>query len=166
MIGDRSQACNTRLVGTHDLQGRAALQVTVRGQWCYVGHLPGHHDNPLNGEHEDNGTSILDISDPAGPVLVAHIPGSSPRGNCRAVQMVTNPHDGRDYLIRNNEAAPEFCFEVFDISDRAASAPRLANDGHAAWPAHLRPQGVVGRRQWPLLRCAPVRSGSAGVGTS
>jgi hypothetical protein len=113
-------ARNTRLVGSHDLQGRAALQVTVRGTWCYVGHLPGLHDNPLTGEHEDNGTSILDIADPSAPVLVAHIPGASPRGNSRAVQVVTSPHDGHDYLIRNNEASPAFCFEVFDITDRAA----------------------------------------------
>jgi hypothetical protein len=116
---------NTRLVGSHDLQGRAALQVTVRGDWCYVGHLPGHHENPITGEADDNGTSILDISDPSRPTLVAHIPGSSPRGNCRAVQVITSPLDGHDYLVRNNEAPPVFCFEVFDVTDRAA--PRLVS---------------------------------------
>jgi len=31
----------TRLVGFHDLQGRESLQVTLQGDWCYVGHLPG-----------------------------------------------------------------------------------------------------------------------------
>jgi hypothetical protein len=111
---------NTRLVGSHDLQGRAALQITLRGEWCYVGHLPGNHLNALTGEQENNGTSILDVADPARPVLVAHIPGSSPRGNSRAVQVITSRHDGRDYLIRNNEAAPSFSFEVFDISDRTS----------------------------------------------
>jgi len=118
-------ARNTRLVGSHDLQGRAGLQVTVRGNWCYVGHLPGTHPNPLTGDVEHNGTSIVDVADPARPVLVAHIPGVSARSNSRAVQVITSARDGRDYLVRNLESVPEFAFEVFDISDRGR--PRLVS---------------------------------------
>jgi hypothetical protein len=73
--GHGSAAHRTRLVGFHDLQGREALQVILQGDWCYVGHLPGEAVNPLTGKTEGNGTSILDVSDPAHPKLVAHIPG-------------------------------------------------------------------------------------------
>ncbi len=121
-----AQSSNTRLVGVHDLQGRSALQVTLRGDWCYVGHLPGHGINPLTGADEPNGTSILDVSDPTRPVLVSHIP-AGPKMNCRSVQMITSPRDGRDYLIRNHEGVPdnmqdEHALEVFDVTDRAKPA--------------------------------------------
>ena len=74
-------AHNTRLVGFHDLQGRESLQVALQGDWCYVGHLPGRLPNPLTGQDEDSGTSILDVSDPAKPTLITHIPGA-PGANC------------------------------------------------------------------------------------
>jgi len=108
----------TRLVGFHDLQGRESLQVTLQGDWCYVGHLPGSLPNPLTGKTESNGTSILDVSDPAKPTLVAHIP-SAPDANCRAVQVVKNPHDGKLYLARNHETAAACSIQIFDISDRS-----------------------------------------------
>ena len=109
-------AHNTRLVGFHDLQGRESLQVTLQGDWCYVGHLPGCLPNPLTGRDEHSGTSILDVSNPAKPNLIAHIP-SAPGANCRAVQVIDSPRDGRRYLARNHEA--EACsFQVFDITNR------------------------------------------------
>jgi hypothetical protein len=113
-----SESWQTRLVGKHDLQGRESLQVTLRGDWCYVGHLPGRAFNPLTGRDEDNGTSILDASDPSAPVLVAHIPGE-PNDNCRAVQVIHSPRDGRVYLARNHETATSNGFDVFDVTDRA-----------------------------------------------
>jgi hypothetical protein len=109
---------NMRLVGAHDLQGRESLQVTLKGDWCYIGHLPGHARNDLAGRDEANGTSILNVADPARPEIVAHIPGQ-PGGNCRAVQVIHSPRDGRDYLIRNHEAATFSGFDVFDVTDRA-----------------------------------------------
>ena len=111
-------AHNTRLVGFHDLQGRESLQVTLQGDWCYVGHLPGDLPNPLTGRNEHSGTSILDVSDPAKPALVAHIP-SAPGANCRAVQVIDNPRDGKRYLARNHETADACSFQIFDITDRA-----------------------------------------------
>ena len=111
-------AQNTRLVGFHDLQGRESLQVTLQGDWCYVGHLPGHLPNPLTGRQEPSGTSILDVSDPANPTLVAHIPGA-PDANCRAVQVIDSPRDGRRYLARNHETRAACSFQIFDITNRA-----------------------------------------------
>ena len=131
----------TRLVGFHDLQGRESLQVTLQGDWCYVGHLPGCLPNPLTGRAEHNGTSILDVSNPANPCLIAHIPGA-PQANCRAVQVVNNPHDGKRYLARNHETASACSFQIFDISDRAhpvmvadvASTPAgPMNVAHKGW---------------------------------
>jgi hypothetical protein len=115
--GHGSASHRTRLVGFHDLQGREALQVILQGDWCYVGHLPGEAVNPLTGKSESNGTSILDVSNPAQPKLVAHI-ASEPGANCRAVQVVKNPGDGKTYIARNHEAASGCSFQVFDMTDR------------------------------------------------
>ena len=109
---------NTRLIGFHDLQGRESLQVTLQGDWCYVGHLPGCLPNPLTGRDEHSGTSILDVSDPAKPTLIAHIPGA-PDANCRAVQVIDNPRDGRRYLARNHETRDACSFQIFDITNHA-----------------------------------------------
>src|SRR5262249_62338347 len=78
------EAENVRLVGYHNMQGRYALQVTTKsdaanGSWVYVANVanPGLKEglfNPITKKHEWNGTSILDISDPANPKYVWHIP--------------------------------------------------------------------------------------------
>lgn len=117
-VAGGEESWRTRLVGSHDLQGRESLQVTLRGDWCYVGHLPGGALNPLTGDYEPNGTSILDVSDPARPVLTCHIP-AAPGANCRAVQVIESPRDGRHYLIRNHETDREQAWEIFDITDRS-----------------------------------------------
>jgi hypothetical protein len=120
-----ASAHNTRLVGFHDLQGREALQIALQGDWCYVGHLPGYLPNPLTGQREHNGTSILDVADPAKPTLVAHIPAAQ-NANCRAVQVIENRRDGKRYLARNHETALACGFQIFDISDRAK--PKMVAD--------------------------------------
>jgi hypothetical protein len=114
--GHGSASHRTRLIGFHDLQGREALQVILQGDRCYVGHLPGSAKNPLTGEMESNGTSILDVSNPAQPKLVAHI-ASETGANCRAVQVVKNARDGKTYIARNHEAASGCSFQVFDVTD-------------------------------------------------
>jgi hypothetical protein len=113
-----TESSRTRLVGFNDLQGRESLQVALRENWCYVGHLPGDRPNPLTGKTEHNGTSILDVSDPAKPKLVAHIPGGAPGANCRAVNVV-KARDGKDYIIRNHETKAKCSFQVFDVTNRA-----------------------------------------------
>src|SRR5437870_10883884 len=75
-VGDPPEASNMRLVGTSDLQARSAYQPTIHHQgdrWiAYVGHHGGTPDvpkprNPLTGQEEFNGTSIVDVTDPAHP---------------------------------------------------------------------------------------------------
>lgn len=73
-IGAPPEASNMRLVGANDLQARSAYQPTIHHQgerWiAYVGHHGGTDDipapvNPQTGKPEPNGTSIVDVTDPA-----------------------------------------------------------------------------------------------------
>jgi hypothetical protein len=71
---------------------------------------------------EWNGTSILDISDPASPRYVWHIPNDV-NANSRGVSVVydygfDSDPSGRDYLIRNSEAGDDLKFEIFDVTSR------------------------------------------------
>ena len=72
-IGDPPEAKNMRLVGYNDLQGRSAYQPTIHHQGnryiAYVGHHGGTPEVPqpinrLSGRAENNGTSIVDVTDP------------------------------------------------------------------------------------------------------
>ena len=73
------EAKNMNLVGYSDLQGRSAYQPSIHKQgnrWiAYIGHHGGSAMNPLTGKTEDNGTSIVDVTDPKQPKYLAHIPG-------------------------------------------------------------------------------------------
>jgi hypothetical protein len=85
------QASNMRLVGSNDLQGRSAYQPVIEQQgrrWiAYIGHHGGKSLNPLTGQEESNGTSVVDVTDPAQPRLVAHIPGEPGNGESGGGQM-------------------------------------------------------------------------------
>lgn len=83
-IGDPPEASNMRLVGADGLQARSAYQPTIHHQgdrWiAYIGHHGGTEDvpapvNPMTGKAEPNGTSIVDVTDPAHPKYLHHIPG-------------------------------------------------------------------------------------------
>src|SRR5437868_3988516 len=77
------EARNVRLVGFHDLAARSAYQPTIKRQgdrWiAYIGSHGGRSVNPLNGQLEENGTSILDVTDPRAPKLLSHMPGERGR---------------------------------------------------------------------------------------
>ena len=96
-IGAPPEAKNMRLVGMSDLQGRSAYQPTIQKQGdryiAYVGHHGGTPDipkpmNPLTGQAEFNGTSILDVTDPAHPKYLKHIPGLTGNFEDGGAQMV------------------------------------------------------------------------------
>lgn len=122
---------NVRLVGYNDLQGRESLQLTARyegenGDWLYVGHQPNVREgeepllNPITGEKEINGTSLIDISDPTNPTTVWHIPGVS-TANHRSVSVVYDysfDGSGKDYLARSLDTGEDFRFQIWDITSR------------------------------------------------
>src|SRR5580692_11439987 len=87
-VGAPPEAMNMRLVGYNDLQARSAYQPTIHKQGdryiAYIGHHGGTDDvpkpmNKMTGQAEFNGTSNLDVTDPAHPKYLKHIPG--PEGN-------------------------------------------------------------------------------------
>ncbi len=83
-IGAPPEAKSMRLVGYSDLQGRSAYQPTIHKQGdryiAYIGHHGGTREvpkpvNPLTGQPEFNGTSILDVTDPMPSKYLKHLPG-------------------------------------------------------------------------------------------
>ncbi|MBV8151040.1 MAG: hypothetical protein JOY59_05735, partial [Candidatus Eremiobacteraeota bacterium] len=96
-IGAPPEALNMRLVGSNDLQARSAYQPTIHqqnGRWiAYVGHHGGTDKipqplNPLTGKPEYNGTSLVDVTDPARPRYLAHVPGAPGNYEAGGAQMV------------------------------------------------------------------------------
>ncbi len=136
-IGAPPESKNMRLVGYNDLQHRSAYQPIVvhRGaHWiAYIGHHGGTRDNPkplnpLTGNPEDSGTSILDVTDPTSPKYLHHIPGEPGIAEQGGAQMArvcagsTLPKgdSNKFYLLRTfgNSA-----HEIWDVSN--PSDPKL-----------------------------------------
>ena len=101
-----------RLLGTHPLDGRATYWPTVhrqQGRWiAYVGHQSGEAVNALTGKTEVNGVTVLDVTDPAKPTMLTHIPGPSPaeRGGSEHVRVCDGSvlpagEPGKVYMLRS-----------------------------------------------------------------
>ena len=133
-IGAPPEAKNMRLVGSNDLQQRSAYQPTIVHQGdryiAYIGHQGGTEEvpkplNPLTGQAEDNGTSIVDVTDPAHPKYLHHIPGEPGTGEKGGAQMArvcagdTLPkgEKGKYYLLRTFGGSAH---EVWDVTDPAS----------------------------------------------
>jgi len=123
--GHGAEAHDMELVGHDDLQGRSAYQPTIhrqRGRFiAYVGHHGGRARNPLTGADEDNGTSIVDVTDPARPRYLAHIPGM-PGGPEQGGAQMARVCDRRDrtYLLRTfGNSVPNSGHEVWEVTDPA-----------------------------------------------
>jgi hypothetical protein len=122
---------NMRLVGMDDLQARSAYQPVVHQQgarWiAYIGHHGGKRMNPLTGQMELNGTSIVDVTDPKRPRYLHHIPGAEGEAEAGGAAMVrvcdgkTLPHGAKDktYLLRT---LGNLAHEVWDVTDPAKPA--------------------------------------------
>jgi len=96
-VGAPPEASNMKLLGWSDLQARSAYQPTIHqqgGRWiAYIGHHGGTDDipkpvNPMTGQAEANGTSIVDVTDPANPKYLKHIPGAEGTYEAGGAQMV------------------------------------------------------------------------------
>src|SRR6266545_5492659 len=136
---------NMQLVGTNDLQARSTYQPTVHkyanGRYIL---FAGHHAlgtnpvtgqplpsfNPLTKANEPNGTSLVDVTDPAHPEYLAHIPvGTTGNGGAQMVRVC----DGS--TLPNTQAADKS--KVFMLRS-------YSNSAHEIWdttdPSH--PVGV------------------------
>ena len=144
---NRAQSDNVRLLGHDALQARTAYQPEIKRQivageerWiAYVGHHAGESLNTLTGDVEQNGTSIVDVTDPENPVYLHHIPPIEGSSGAQMVRVCTgdelpNGRAGRAYLLR----AGASYHQVFDVTHPAA--PELLNlvvdgltDTHKTW---------------------------------
>ena len=141
---------NMELVGYNNLQARSAYQPTIHKQgnrWiAYIGHHGGSQLNPLTGKQEDNGTSIVDVTDPKQPKYVAHIPGEPARpgpGESGGAQMV-RVCDGsllpradktKIFLLRSYGGSAH---EIWDVTDPAKPSRVTVvvsglRDTHKSW---------------------------------
>jgi len=117
---------NMELLGSDALQARSAYQPTIAKQgdrWIlYVGHHGGKTLNPLTGNAEDNGTSILDVTDPRRPKPLFHISGEPGQGESGGAQMVRvcpgatlpNADKSKFYMLRT---FGNLGHEVWDVTD-------------------------------------------------
>src|SRR5262245_63425876 len=118
-------ASNMALLSHNDLQARSAYQPVIHQQgsrWiAYVGHHGGKARNALTGRVEDNGTSIVDVTDPRRPRYLAHIPGEPGQGESGGAQMVRvcngkelpKGDPAKVYLLRTYG---NFAHEVWDVT--------------------------------------------------
>jgi hypothetical protein len=136
---------NMDRVGHTDLQGRPTYQPNVIqypdgrtiafvGQHSgnprgLVGSCPNNTlPNPLNGNVcENNGTMIIDVTDPANPVEKSLIP-SPPGGQSQMVRMCLGSQlpggtPGNVYLLRNVQGGASSGYEMYDVTN--VSAPIL-----------------------------------------
>src|SRR5262245_46694152 len=150
-VGAPPETRDMRLVGYNDLQGRSAYQPTIHRQgnrWiAYVGHHGGTDATPrpinrLTGQPEFNGTSIVDVTDPAHPKYLAHIPGMVGRNEAGGAQMA-RVCDG-SVLPRGNRSAVYLlrtfgteAHEIWNVTapESPALVTRLPNlrDTHKSW---------------------------------
>src|SRR5262245_58972344 len=130
----RAEMHDMQLVGYSDLQARSAYQPVIHKQGnryiAYIGHHGGTSTvakpvNSMTGQAENNGTSILDVTDPRNPKYLAHIPGDEGLGEQGGAQMV-RICDGRTlpkgepnavYMLRvfGNKA-----HEIWNVADPSA----------------------------------------------
>ncbi len=133
---DDGASRNMRLVGFNDLQARSTYQPTLHKQGGRYYIYAGHHAYGGPGEglappgtpplpkvnNEENGTSIVDVTDPRHPRYVHHIPASNGTGG--GAQMVrvcdgnTLPvHDGKVYMLRTYGNSAH---EIWDVTNPAS----------------------------------------------
>ncbi|HXM83617.1 MAG TPA: hypothetical protein VN929_17025 [Burkholderiales bacterium] len=126
---------NMKLVGHVALQFRGSYQPnviqypdgrTIAFAGLHSGqNLPGPLPNPLNGgKLEENGTMIIDITDPKHPVETFHIPVPVAGGQAQMVRLCLGSDlpkgiPGKVYLLRNIQGttAQLSGYETWDVTD-------------------------------------------------
>ena len=178
-----AEKSNMELVGWNDLQGRSAYQPLVHKQGerfiAYIGHHGAAVLNPLTGKQEDNGTSLLDVTNPKQPKYLAHIPGAVGQAEAGGAQMVrvcdgsSLPRADRSkvYLLRSfGGAVPRNLGRHESVSTQPAHRGRQRTARHAQELVGMRYRDRVPRGPGARVAHAahdddlrPERSGEAGV---
>lgn len=151
------QAWNMALVGHHDLQARSAYQPIVHAygdrRILFVGHHAGEAFNPLTDQMEVNGLSILDVTEPMSPVMLAHVP---PTGDEASGTQHVQVCDGdilpggdpdRIYAVRTDGL---LAYELLDVTDPANPAvlSTIAETGISSRPESSRGNRETHKIQW------------------
>jgi len=127
----RPDAEDMKLVGYNDLQGRPAYAPVIHeqnGRWiAYIGELGGKEGderpmNPLTRRRENNGTAIVDVTDPRHPKYLHHIPGAAGSGDEGGAEMarvcdgktLPKADPKKTYLLRTFGSAAH---EIWDITN-------------------------------------------------
>jgi len=161
---------NMRLVGHDDLQARSAYQPVIHRYGdryiLFVGHHTGSAMNPQSGATEKNGLSIVDVTNPAAPKYLAHVPPTGDEANgTQHVQVC----DGRElskgdaakvYAIRTNG---QVGYEVLDVTDPAKPAflTTIAATGTSSRPKSDRGNRETHKFQWDCSTGVAYMNGTA-----
>jgi hypothetical protein len=147
-ISQSGEQKNMRRVGHVDLQGRPSYQPNVivypDGRTiAFAGTHGGSKPNPLNsGLVEQNGTMIIDVTDPARPVEKFHIPVPVAGGQAQMARMCLGSDlpkgmAGRVYLLRNIQGSTASGYEVWDVTTvtnpTLVGAMRGLRNTHKLW---------------------------------
>jgi len=148
---------NVRRVGHTDLQGRPAYQPNViqYPDGRFIAFAGTHNNipvprpgfmflpNPLNNNADErNGTMIIDVTDPANPKEMFHIPVVAAGGQSQMARMclgsdLNEDLRGKVYLMRNIQGGDDSGYEVWDVTDVKkpvmASALRGIRSTHKLW---------------------------------
>ena len=129
---DQESAWNIKVEGFNDNQGRPIYQPLIVNQngreILYLGNLAGNLLNPLTGNVEPNGTSIIDVTDVKHAKYLFHIPGPPGDVGNAGAQMVrvcsgdVLPHGekGKWYLLRAyGNVGPDEAHQIWDVTDPA-----------------------------------------------
>src|SRR5258708_29707564 len=143
---DSGASSNMKLVGFNDLQAGSTYQPTLHKQGGRYYIYAGHHAYGAPGEglapagtpplpkvnNEENGTSIVDVTDPRRPKYKFHIP--VPNGTGGGAQMVrvcdgnTLPiHDTKVYMLRSYSNSAH---EIWDVTDPGSPVGVRTVAGH------------------------------------
>jgi hypothetical protein len=169
-IDDALAARDLALVGQNDLQARSAYQPIVHAygqrRILFVGHHAGEGLNPATGFIENNGLSILDVTDPTRPTYLTHFPPTGPEASgTQHVQIcdgraLPNGEDTRVYALRTNGA---LSYELLDVSDPAKPLflRTIAETGVSSRPESERGDRETHKFQWDCATGLAYLNGTA-----
>ena len=176
IIGGRGPAAaqanpvGLRLVGQHDLQGRSAYQPVIHPygdrRILFVGHHAGEARNAMTGSVEVNGLSIIDVTNPASPTYLAHMPPTGTEARfTQHVQVcdgraLPNADDRKVYLIRTNGNVG---YEVVDVTDPAKPVfvTTIASTGVSSRPTSNRGTRETHKMFWDCQTGIAYLNGTA-----